>query len=73
MPPTTIAEWQSNRTPKNPSQVKAVAGYLGVTLHYLLFGEEDAEETIQKIFREDLFSGVFEINIKRIKANRGVG
>ena len=67
VPATTLAEWQANRTPKNPTQVRAVAKYLGVSLHYLLFGEEDAEEPIQKILKEDFFSGVFEINIKRIR------
>jgi transcriptional regulator with XRE-family HTH domain len=67
VPATTLAEWQANRTPKNPEQVRAVARFLGVSLHFLLFGEEDQEEPIQKILKEDLFQGTFEISIKRIK------
>ena len=67
VPATTLAEWQANRTPKNPVQVKAVANFLEVSLHYLLFGVEDNQEPIAKIMKEDFFSGTFEINIKRIK------
>lgn len=69
VPATTLAEWQANRTPKNPSQIKAVSKYLGVSLHFLLFGEEDSEEPIQKIMKEDFFKGTFEISIKRVKLN----
>lgn len=69
VPRTTLAEWSSNRPPKNPIQVKAVADFFGITIHYLLFGEEDKQEPLQKIFKEDFFSGTFEINIKRIKTN----
>lgn len=67
VPATTIAEWQANRTPKNPSQVRAVAKFLGVSLHFLLFGEEDSEEPVLKILKEDFFKGTFEITIKKVK------
>jgi transcriptional regulator with XRE-family HTH domain len=67
VPATTLAEWQANRTPKNPVQVRAVAKYLGVSLHFLLFGEEDSQEPIQKLIKEEFFQGTFEISIKRIK------
>lgn len=66
VPATTLAEWQANRTPKNPNQVQSLAKYLGVSIHYLLFGEEDGQEPLQKILKEDFFSGTFEISIKRI-------
>lgn len=68
VPATTLAEWQVNRSPKNPSQVRAVAKFLGVTMHFLLFGEEDGEELVQKIIKEEVFQGTFEISIKRIKS-----
>ena len=68
---TTLAEWQAGRTPKNPVQVQAVAKFLNVSLHFLLFGEEDHQEPISKIIREDFFQGVFEISIKRVKHEKG--
>jgi len=67
VPVSTLSEWSSNREPKSPLQTKKVAEALGVTMHYLLFGEDDSQEPIQKILKEDFFSGTFEISIKRVK------
>ena len=67
VPASTIAEWTNNRSPKNPEQAQRVAGYLGISLHHLFFGEEDREEPISKLLKEDVFSGTFEITIKRLK------
>ena len=68
---STLHEWKSNRKPKDPALIQAVANYLGVTMHHLLFGCEDPNEPIQQIIKQDVFSGVFEINIKRVKINKG--
>jgi len=67
VPVSTLSEWSSNREPKSPLQTKKVAEALGVTMHYLLFGEDDSQEPIQKILKEDFFQGTFEISIKRVK------
>jgi transcriptional regulator with XRE-family HTH domain len=67
VPRTTLNEWSSNRSPKNPMQLRAVANYLGVSIHFLLFGEEDQQEPIQKIMKEEFFNGTFEVNIRRIR------
>jgi transcriptional regulator with XRE-family HTH domain len=69
VPATTIAEWANDRTPKNPEQIRQVAKFLGISVHYLLFGEEDSQDPIAKVFKEDIFSGTFEISIKRIRSN----
>lgn len=66
VPKSTISEWLNNRAP-NPSQAVRVANYLGVSLHFLLFGKDDSQEPIQKILKEDFFKGTFEITIKRVK------
>ena len=67
VPNSTLSEWLNNRTPKNPEQVRSVAKFLGVSLHFLLFGEEDSEEPLHKLLKEDVFNGTFEINIKTVK------
>ncbi len=67
VPASTIAEWTNNRSPKNPVQVQKVAKLLGVSLHFLLFGAEDSEEPLTKLVREDVFSGTFEITIKKVR------
>lgn len=70
VPKSTISEWLGNRSP-NPVQAVKVANYLGVSLHYLLFGQDDSMEPLQKILKEDLFKGTFEISIKRVKIKEG--
>lgn len=66
VPKSTIADWMSSRTP-NPLQAAQVAQHLGVSLHFLLFGKEDSQEPLQQILRENFFSGIFEVNIKRVQ------
>ncbi|MGZ3785118.1 MAG: helix-turn-helix domain-containing protein [Bdellovibrio sp.] len=72
VPKSTISEWMNNRAP-NPIHAAKVAKHLGVSLHYLLFSEEDAEEPLHKLLKEDVFNGVFEINIKRVKISKPGG
>lgn len=67
VPNSTLQEWSSNRSPKNPIQVQKVAQELGVSMHYLIFGEEDKSEPLTKLLKEDVFSGTFEINIRRVR------
>lgn len=71
VPKSTISDWMTNRTP-NPMQVVKVAHFFGVSLHFLLFGKEDIQTSVQRKFEEDFFSGIFEINIKRVgRTNKG--
>lgn len=67
VPVSTLSEWSSNREPKSPTQTRKVAQALGVSMHYLIFGEDDVQEPLQKLLKEDLFSGTFEISIKKVK------
>jgi transcriptional regulator with XRE-family HTH domain len=67
VPVSTISEWSSHREPKSPVQTRKVAEALGVSMHFLVFGEEDTQEPLQKLIKDDLFSGTFEISVKRIR------
>lgn len=67
VPVSTLSEWSSNREPKSPIQTRKVAEALGVSMHFLLFGEDDRQEPLQKLLKEDLFQGTFEISIKRVR------
>jgi transcriptional regulator with XRE-family HTH domain len=68
---STLHEWGNGRTPKDPVQVQRVASYFGVSLHALLFGQEDPAEPLTKIISEDFFKGTFEITVKRVKLPPG--
>lgn len=66
VPTSTLGEWANDRNPRSAIQVKKVSEALGVSMHYLYFGEEDRDEPINKILKEDFFQGTFEISIKRV-------
>ncbi len=66
---TTLSEWQSNRAPRNPTHLLKVARYLDVSVHFLLFGEEDQTEPLQRLLKNEIFTGTFEISIKRVQIN----
>ncbi len=67
VPLSSIAEWKkNNRNPKAEDAAK-VADFLEITLAHLLFGQEDRQEPLQKILKEEFFNGTFEINIKRVR------
>jgi hypothetical protein len=61
--------WQSGRAPKNPIQVAKVADCLGVSMYWLLFGTEDKQGlgVVEKIIRDEVFTGNFQISVKRIR------
>lgn len=69
VPVSTIHEWINGRSPRDPLQAKKVADALQISLNRLLFDTPDLTESINlnQILKEDVFSGVFEINIKRVK------
>ena len=66
---STLSEWNNNRTPKDPTQVKKVAEALGVTMHFLLFGKEDGQEALQKVLKAEVLSGTYEISIKKLEGS----
>ncbi len=67
VPVSTLSEWSSNREPKSPTQTRKVAAALGVSMHYLIFGEDDGQEPLQRLLKEDLFQGTFEITVKKVR------
>lgn len=66
-PISTLSEWHNKRNPRAPIQIAKVERCLGVSLHHLLFGEEDHQEPLQKVFKEEVFKGTYEISTKKVK------
>ena len=67
VPISTLSEWKKNHRNPNAVQVAKVADFLGCSVCFLLFREEDSNEPMQRIFREEFFKGAFEITLKRLK------
>ena len=69
VPLSTISHMRGNRQPRDISTVKAVAQALHVSLFFLLYGQDEPShksEFISELMAE-LFTGSFEINVKKIR------
>ena len=70
VPAQTIHNWTVGRTSINPDQVKKVSMALGVSVHYLLYGEADPhEQPVEEILKE-IFSGDVRVTLHRIERRR---
>lgn len=69
IPQSTISHMRSNRQPRNISTVIAVADELDVSIFYLLYGKDEPSQRTELVndLIAGLFSGVFEVKIKKIK------
>lgn len=65
----TVSEWvgKGGRIPRSPKQLKLLANFFGVSVHYLLFGEDDPQTVIENIFEKtDIHTGLYQITIKKV-------
>lgn len=72
--PKTINDWLTGRTPRDLDAVKRCAEYLGVSVHFLLYGEDDRSNLIEQVLEKtELHTGLYEISIRKVspKSKRG--
>ncbi len=69
VPVSSLSEWKKNNRNPNAEHVARVADFFGCSVHYLLFGDEDPSEPMQKILKEEFFKGTFEVTLKRVKVD----
>lgn len=70
VPVQTIHNWSTARGSVNPDQVKKVASILGVSLHYLIFGEPDPNEAPGEEILKEIFSGDVRVTLHRIERRK---
>jgi len=64
----SIQEWLSSRMPRDPQVLKKLSNYFGVSVYFLLYGEEDPASLISNILdKTEIHTGLYEISIKRVK------
>jgi len=71
VPKQTLHNWTVGRRSVNPDQLRPVARELGVSVHFLLYSENDPNDPInnEEILKE-IFSGDVRISIHRIERGR---
>lgn len=69
----TIQEWfgKSGRVPRDPKHLKSLSDFFNVSIHFLLFGEEDPNHLITEILdKTEIHTGLYEISIKKVKVSK---
>lgn len=72
--PSTVNEWigKNGRFPSSPDIIKKLARYFEITVHELLYGEPEESSSLDKILnKEEVFSGVYEITLKKVSVSNG--
>lgn len=69
-PPKTVQEWVANaRLPRKADHLKRLAEILGVSVHFLLFGEEDPKSHLGLLLHKtEIHSGTYEITIRKLSS-----
>lgn len=68
--PKTIGEWLTGRTPRDLHTVRKCANYFGVSVHKLLYGEEDPKHGLETLFTSlTVHAGIYQISIQKISTH----
>lgn len=69
VPYKKLQEWlgPGARMPRDPEVLKKVSDYFNVTIHFLLFGEEEPRSLIGEFLdKTEIHTGFYEITVKRV-------
>lgn len=72
--PKTISDWLTGRTPRDLDAVRRCADHFGVSVHFLLYGEEDKRNVISEILEKtELHTGLYEITVRKVRSRSSKG
>ena len=66
VPQSTISAMCTGRSSQKPEHLYSLSKFFGVSIEYLLFGEDDSAPTLANILSEEMFSGYVKIKIERL-------
>jgi transcriptional regulator with XRE-family HTH domain len=70
IPKQTLHNWTLGRRLVNPDQLKKAADALKVSVHYLLYGEQDPHDSPSEEIMREIFSGDVRVTLHRIERKR---
>lgn len=69
IPNKTVQEWvgKNGRTPRSTETIKKLATFFDISVHFLLFAEEDPKNMINELLEKtEIHTGLYEITIKKV-------
>ena len=74
IPQSTFNNYLSGRGPQNPEQILVLAQYFGVSMEFLLFGDDTLRApTLDEVLTEGVFEGWLKVRIDRAIPNMRKG
>lgn len=67
IPPQTINNWLSGQEPRNLNQIKDVADYFGISVDYLVYGQQEDKKEVIEEYRDEINAGTFEVILRKVK------
>lgn len=64
--PSTLSGWKNGASPRDLSELRTCAQYFGVSIDYLLFGEDTAQVNLENLLTEKVFDGFLKVKIERV-------
>ncbi|MBS1986067.1 MAG: helix-turn-helix transcriptional regulator [Bdellovibrionales bacterium] len=65
--PKTVSDWMTGRVPRDLAAVRRCANHLNVSVHYLLYGEEDSQGPSTVSGHGEIHPGLYEITVKKVR------
>jgi transcriptional regulator with XRE-family HTH domain len=66
VPQSSISAMCAGRNSQRPEALLSISKFFGVSIEFLLFGEDDAAPTLATILSEEVFSGYLKVKIERL-------
>jgi hypothetical protein len=68
-PQKTVNDWlvYKTRIPRDPQALKKLSEFFQVSIHFLLFGQEDPKSLLEALLEKtEIHTGLYEISIKKV-------
>lgn len=70
VPQSTLSHLLSGRSSQKPEHLLEIAKHFGVSMEYLIFGEDQQTPTLESVLTEEVFSGWLRVKIERAIPNK---
>ena len=70
VPQSSISGFLAGSGTSKPEHIRSLAKYFGVSMEFLLFGEDEKPPSLEEVLTEDLFSGLLKVAIKKAIPNK---
>ena len=64
--PSTLSGWKNGASPRDLGELRTCAQYFGVSIDYLLFGEDSTQANLESLLTENVFDGFLKVKIERV-------